>query len=139
MLRKILAIVSMQVAAIAFASIAGAVEMSPKYLDGVWTLESQENCGLKEFEHITFRANGTMEGSRFGIVDTMGFWRQSGNLLRAHLVTSPAHFSESLKGFQGYFDYFPVMMMAFNLTPDSFEAVGTIGAQMQKVTLFRCN
>ncbi len=37
------AIVSMQVAAIAFASIAGAVELSPKYLDGVWTLDSKEN------------------------------------------------------------------------------------------------
>ena len=138
MLRKILAIVSMQVAAIAFASIANAVEMSPKYLDGVWTLESRENCGLKEFEHITFRANGTLEGSRWGVVDTVGFWRQSGDLLRAHLVTSPAHFDKNLKEFQGYFDYFPVMMMVSDLTPDSFEAVGTIGDQMQKVTLFWC-
>ncbi len=138
MLREILAIVSIQVAAIAFASIAGAVEMSPKYLDSVWPLESMENCGLKEFEHITFRADGVIEGSRFGVVDSVGFWRQSGGLLRAHLVTSPAHFDENLKEFQGYFDYFPVMMMAFDLTPDSFEAVGTIGIQMRKVTLFRC-
>jgi len=138
MLRNILAIVSMQVAAIAFASIANAVEMSPKYLDGVWTLESKENCGLKEFEHITFRADGVLEGSRFGVVDSVGFWRQSGDLLRAHLVASPARFDEALKGFQGYFDYFPVMMMVFDLTPDSFEAVGTIGDQMRKVTLFRC-
>ena len=137
MLRKILAIVSMQVAAIAFASIASAVEMSPKYLDGVWTLESKENCGLKEFEHITFRADGVLEGSRFGVVDSVGFWRQSGDLLRAHLVTSPAHFDENLKGFQGYFDYFPVMMMVFDLSPTWFGAVGTIADKMRKVTLSR--
>ena len=138
MLRKILAIAWFQVAIIASASVANAVELTPAYLDGVWTLESKENCGQKEFEHITFRANGTIEGSRFGVVDSVGFWRQSGELLRAHLVTSPAHFDETLKGFQGYFDYFPVMMLAFDLTQDSFEAVGTIGDQMRKVALFRC-
>jgi hypothetical protein len=138
MLRKILIIVSIQMAVIAFASVSNAAEMSPKYLDGVWTLESKENCGLKEFEHLTFRANGTLEGSRFGVVDSVGFWRQSGDLVRAHLVTSPAHFDERLEAFQGYFDYFPVTMLTFDLEADSFQAVGTIGAQIQKVTLFRC-
>ncbi len=138
MLRKILAIVSIQVAALAFASIAGAAEMSPKYLNGVWTLETKDNCGLSEFEHFTFRADGVFEGSRFGVVDSVGFWRQSGELLRAHLVTSPAHFDKNLKELQGYYDYFPVKMLTFNLTPDSFEAVGSIGDQMRRVTLFRC-
>jgi hypothetical protein len=128
----------MQVAAIAFASIAGAIEMSPKYLDGVWTFESKDNCGLSEFEHFTFRADGVFEGSRFGVVDSVGFWRQSGELLRAHLVTSPVHFDKNLKELQGYYDYFPVKMLTFNLTPDSFEAVGSIGDQMRRVTLFRC-
>ncbi len=138
MLGKILAIVSIQVAALAFAPIAGAAEMSPKYLYGVWTLESKDNCGLSEFEHFTFRADGVFEGSRFGVVDSVGFWRQSGELLRAHLVTSPAHFDKNLKELQGYYDYFPVKMLTFNLTPDSFEAVGSIGDQMRRVTLFRC-
>ena len=138
MLRRILAIVSIQVAAIAIASIASSAEMSPKYLDGVWTIDSNENCGLEEFEHITFRANGTLEGSRFGVVDSVGFWRQSGEILRAHLVTSPAHFDENLKEFQGYFDYFPVAMLTFDIEADSFVAVGAIGTQIRKVTLFRC-
>ena len=138
MLRKILAIAWIQMAIIASASVANAVELTPAYLDGVWTLESKENCGLKEFEHITFRTNGTMEGSRFGVVDSVGFWRQSGALLRAHLVTSPARFDRTLKEFQGYYGYFPVTMLAFDLTQDSFEAVGAIGDQMRKVALFRC-
>ena len=138
MMRRVLAIVSMQMAAIAFASVVNALEISPEYLDGVWTLESKDNCGLQEFEYITFRANSTLEGSRFGAVGSVGFWRQSGDLLQAHLVTSPAHFDDALRDFQGYFDYFPVKMLTFDLMVDSFEAVGMIGDQMRKVSLFRC-
>ena len=138
MLRKLMCIAMGPVAAIALISGANALEISPQYLDGVWTLDSAKNCSLPEFEHITFRADGTVQGKRFGVVDSIGFWRNAGDLMQLHLLTSPAHFDDSLKHFQGYFDYFPVRVLASDLQPNSFEAVGTMGEQIKKVTLFRC-
>ncbi len=138
MLHKLKGIAMVPVFAIALTSGANALEISPQYLDGVWTLDSADNCGLKEFEHVTFRADGTVQGKRFDVVDSIGFWRNTGDQLVVHLLTSPAHFDERLKHYQGFFDYFPVRVLAFDIQPESFEAVGTIGDQMKKVTLFRC-
>lgn len=117
----------------------GAVaEITPKYLSGVWTIANQKNCGLKEFEHMVFRANGTFESRRFGVTDSTGFWRNSGDILVLHLVTSPEHFDRTLKEFQGHFDYFRVKVLAFNQKANKFEAFGLIGDQVKKETLFRC-
>ena len=108
MLRKLMCIAMGPMVAIVLISGANALGISPQYLDGVWTLDSAKNCNLQEFEHITFRADGTVQGKRFGAVDSIGFWRTEGELMLLHLLTSPAHFDESLKHFQGFFDYFPV-------------------------------
>ena len=117
----------------------GAVaQVSAKYLDGIWAISSGKNCGLKEFEHLRFRANGTFESSRFGVTDSTGFWRNSDDVLELHMVTSPEHFDERLKDFKGYFDYFHVKVLVFNQQPDKFEAFGLIGNQIKKEILFRC-
>ncbi len=120
-------------------SAGGAVaEITPKYLDGVWTMASKKNCGLKEFEHMVFRANGTFESRRFGVTDSTGFWRNSDDVLVLHLVTSPEHFDKRLKDYKGYFDYFLVKVLVFNQKPDTFEAFGLIGDQIKRETLVRC-
>ncbi len=120
-------------------SAGGAVaEITPKYLDGVWTIMSKKNCGLKEFEHMVFRANGTFESRRFGVTDSTGFWRNSDDVLVLHLVTSPEYFDKETKDFKGYFDYFLVNVLVFNQEPDKFEVFGLIGNQIKKEALFRC-
>ena len=113
-------------------------EITPKYLDGVWTIMSKKNCGLEEFEHMVFRANGTFESRRFGAIESTGFWRNSDDVLVLHLVTSPEYFDKQTKDFKGYFDYFLVNVLVFNQEPDKFEAFGLIGNQIKKEALFRC-
>ncbi len=117
---------------------ANALEISPKYLVGVWTLENKQNCGVKEFEHLTFKSDGTIHTNRFGNVETTGFWQMTGSFIMLHLVSSPAHFSEDLKDFEGHYDYVQVKVVTMNPKPDTFEAVGSIGNQVKKVALFRC-
>lgn len=138
MLRKFKYLSIASLAAVAFAVTGASAEITPKYLDGTWTLDAAKNCGLKEFEHLTFRSDGTMQGKRFGIVDSIGFWRHDGDFIQLHLLTSPAHFDKRLKDFEGVFGYFPVKVMTFGHQPDQFGAVGNIGDEMEKVSLFRC-
>ncbi len=138
MMRRLIRYLALSVTVSVLTAGAAVAEITPKYLGGVWTLDTAKNCGLKEFEHITFRADGTMQGKRFGTVDSIGFWRHDGDFIQLHLLTSPAHFDERLKDFDGVFGYFPVKVMTFGHRPDRFGAVGTIGDEMKKVSLFRC-
>ena len=138
MLRRIMRYLLVPIAASVFLASGAVAQVTAKYLDGVWTIASAKNCGLKDFEHMVFRANGTFESRRFGVTDSTGFWRNSDDMLVLHLVTSPEHFDKQLKEFKGYFDYFLVKVMVFNQGPDKFEAVGLIGNQIKKEALFRC-
>ena len=136
---KTLAMLSICVAVVVFASGAKAVEPSPQYLHGSWTMDDAKNCGLPEFEHITFRDDGTMEAARHGNVTLLGFWLNTEDIVRVHFIASPARLDEKLNEFLGYYDYFLATMLVFDLEPDSFRAVGTIGDQIRKVTMFRCS
>ena len=138
MLRRIMRCLLVPIAASVFLASVAVAEITPKYLNGVWTIVSEKNCGLKEFEHVEFRTNGTFESRRFGATDSTGFWRNSGDVLDLHLVTSPERFDEQLKDFKGYFDYFLVKVLVFNQNPDKFEVFGLIGNQIKKQALFRC-
>ena len=80
-----------------------------------------------------------MEAARHGNVTLLGFWLNTADIVRVHFVASPARLDEKLNEFQGYYDYFLATMLVFDLEPDSFRAVGTIGNQIRKVTMFRCN
>lgn len=91
MLHKLKGIAMVPVFVIALTSGANALEISPQYLDGVWTLDSADNCGLKEFEHIAFRADGTVQGKRFEVVDSIGFWRNTNDLIKQHGDEAPIH------------------------------------------------
>ena len=138
MLRRKLCCLLVPILASVFLASGAVAQVSAKYLDGVWAIASAKNCGLEEFEHLMFRANGTFESRRFGVTDSTGFWRNSDDVLVLHLVTSPEHFDERLKDFKGYFDYFFVKVLVFNQQPDKFEAFGLIGNQVKKEVLFRC-
>jgi len=138
MFRKAFVVVGIQmlIAAVAFG--AEAIDLTPKYLDGTWTLRQVENCGLKEFEHIAFHRDGTIETSRHGLVDALGFWRLEDGLVRIHLLASPAHYSDAFKDLTDRFDSFLITVMPLAVDKDAFEAVGAIGEQMQREKLFRC-
>ncbi len=138
MKRKIIRCLQVPILMSVFMASGAVAQVTAKYLDGVWAIASEKNCGLKESEHLTFRANGTFGSSRFGVPDSTGFWRSSEDVLILHLVTSPEHFDKRLKNFKGYFDYFMVKVLVFNQQPNSFEAFGLIGTQIKKETLFRC-
>ena len=136
--RRLMCYLLVPVVASIFLANGAVAQVSAKYLDGIWAISSEKNCGLKEFEHLRFRANGTFESSRFGVTDSTGFWRNLDDVLELHMVTSPEHFDERLKDFKGYFDYFHVKVLVFNQQPDKFEAFGLIGNQIKKEILFRC-
>ena len=138
MLGKFKCLLVAQLAAFAFTVTTASAQVTPKYLDGVWTIASKKNCGLNKIEHMVFRANGTFESRRFGVTESTGFWRYSDDVLVLHLVTSPEHFDKRLKEFKGYFDYFLVKVLVFNQEPDNFEAFGLIGDQIHRETLVRC-
>ena len=138
MRRNIFMVPFMFAAALLIATSAGAAELSAAYLKGTWTIDDAKNCGLKEFEHLTFRENGTMDAVRFGAVNIVGFWRQNGDLIDVHVVTSPAYLDKALGHFQGRYDYFQATMLTFDLEVNSFHAVGRIGEHMQKAVLHRC-
>ncbi len=138
MLRRIMRCLLVPIAASVFLANGAVAQVTAKYLDGVWAIASAKNCGLKDTEHLMFRANGTFESFRFGVTDSTGFWRNSDDVLVLHMVTSPEFFDKQLKEFKGYFDYFFVKVLVFNQEPDKFETFGLIGNQIKKETLFRC-
>jgi len=137
-LRRMMRCLLVPIAASVFLASGAVAEITPKYLDGVWAIASEKNCGLKEFEQLVFHANGTFESHRFDATGSVGFWRNSGDVLTLHLVTSPERFDKQLKDFKGYFDYFNVKVLIFNQEPNKFEAFGLIGNQIKKEVLFRC-
>lgn len=73
MLQRMMRYLLVCVTASVFTAGGAMAEITPKYLAGVWTIVNQKNCGLKEFEHMVFRANGTFESRRFGVTDSTGF------------------------------------------------------------------
>ena len=136
--RRLMCYLLVPVVASIFLANGAVAQVSAKYLDGIWAISSAKNCGLKDTEHLMFRANGTFESFRFGVTDSTGFWRNSDDVLVLHMVTSPEFFDKQLKEFKGYFDYFFVKVLVFNQESDKFETFGLIGNQIKKETLFRC-
>ena len=67
MLRRIMRCLLVPIAASVFLANGAVAQVTAKYLDGVWAITSAKNCGLKETEHLMFRANGTFESFRFGV------------------------------------------------------------------------
>ncbi len=50
---------------ICFAFGVDAAELTPQYLQGKWVVgPTEQKCDSTEFEHLTFRKNGSFEGGR---------------------------------------------------------------------------
>ena len=75
MQRKLTGFLLAPIAALALSLGASAAEFTPDYLHGVWAIGSQENCGDNETEHLSFAPDGTFKSERFGVTDSVGYWR----------------------------------------------------------------
>ena len=115
-------------------------DLSADYLYGRWVID-QQNCSSPDSEYIEFRKNGTFESTRTGNAEIVGFWELNEDILKLHMVTSPAFFDDihrALVGFKGQYNYFLVRMVIFNTDQNSFEAFGVLGDEIKRATAERC-
>jgi len=115
-------------------------DLSADYLYGRWVID-QQNCSSPDSEYIEFRKNGTFESTRTGNAEIVGFWELNEDILKLHMVTSPAFFDDihrALVGFKGQYNYFQVRMVIFNTDQNSFEAFGMLGDEIKRATAERC-
>ena len=127
---------------ICFAFGVNAAELTPQYLQGVWVVgPTEQTCDSTEFEHLTFRKNGSFEGGRTGKVEAAGIWSIDEDIVSLHIVSSPAFFEdihEELKAFEDQYHYFYVKIVPFNIEDGKFEAVGMLGEMIKKGVFIRC-
>ena len=115
-------------------------DLSADYLYGRWVIDEQ-NCSSPDSEYFEFRKNGTFESTRRGETEIVGFWELNEDILKLHMVTSPAFFDDihrALVGFKGQYNYFQVRMVIFNTDQNSFEAFGVLGDEIKRATAERC-
>ena len=127
---------------ICFAFGVDAAELTPQYLQGKWVVgPTEQKCDSTEFEHLTFRKNGSFEGGRTGKVEAAGIWSIDEDIVSLHIVSSPAFFEdihEELKAFKDQYHYFYIKIVPFNIEDGKFEAVGVIGEMIKKGVFVRC-
>ncbi len=127
---------------ICFAFDVNAAELTPQYLQGEWVVgPTEQKCDSTEFEHLTFRKNGSFEGGRTGKVEAAGIWSIDEDIVSLHIVSSPAFFEdihEELKAFKDQYHYFYIKIVPFNIEDGKFEAVGVIGEMIKKGVFVRC-
>jgi hypothetical protein len=119
----------------------GAAGLDGKYLAGKWEINTDGHCGGKDAEYIVFRNNGTFENGRSGKAESVGFWGIEDDVLRLHMISSPAYFADiaqELKSYEGAYGYFLVKAVTFDMQKDSFGAVAVLGEQMNKLSAVRC-
>ena len=145
MLERTIAFVGMQVCAMALVWAAWADEVPDNYLPGTWSVGSADACGGAGTEHITFDPNGTFLVFRDGDATATGFWHQVEDVLDLHMVSSPAFFDDPattvddpLSSFAGQYDYFYAKALLFDIEPDSFRAVATMGNKLRGANYSRC-
>ncbi len=115
---------------------------NPPISAGEWVVgPTEQKCDSTEFEHLTFRKNGSFEGGRTGKVEAAGIWSIDEDIVSLHIVSSPAFFEdihEELKAFKDQYHYFYIKIVPFNIEDGKFEAVGVIGEMIKKGVFVRC-
>lgn len=139
---KLVYITVLLMLSICFAFGINAAELSTQYLQGEWVVDSTEQkCDSTESEHVTFRKNGSFEGGRAGKLEASGIWSIDEDMVKLHLVSSPAFFGdihEKLNAFEDQYNYYNIKIVPFNIEEGKFEAVGVIGEVVKKGVFVRC-
>jgi hypothetical protein len=120
---------------------AGAADLSAEYLGGTWVIGGKDQCQNQDREVLLLRKNGTLESSRSGKAEAVGFWELKDDFLHLHMVSSPAFFKdvhEDMHEYDGQFHYFNMKVAAVNFDGKSFEAIAILGEQIKKSTAVRC-
>ena len=145
MLQRTIAFLGVQACAVAMAWAAFADEVPDKYLPGTWATGGAEACGTPTAEHITFDADGTFKTVRGDQPTATGFWHLVEDVLDLHMVSSPAFFDDpatksddALSSLAGQYQYFYAKALLFDITPDSFRAVATMGNLLRGANYRRC-
>jgi hypothetical protein len=114
--------------------------LDPGYLAGNWEINAQGSCGGNNAEHLVLHGDGSFEYSRRGKADAVGFWRIEDDVLVFDMMTSPASFQDIHAELQEFLPYqtYSMRSMPIDMQQDQFSAVASIGDQMQRFSLRRC-
>jgi hypothetical protein len=145
MLERTVAFLGVQICAVALTLAAWADEVPTNYLPGTWAIGGADACKAPATEHITFDSDGTFEAVRSGQPTATGFWHLVEDVLDLHMVSSPAFFDDPttdfddpLSNFAGQYEYFYAKALLFDLEPDGFRAVATMGNMLRGANYHRC-
>jgi hypothetical protein len=138
---KLLTFTSLAMLLVALCAPAGMAEdVTADYLHGRWVINAQD-CSAPDSEYVVFQPKGTFESSRAGKTEVLGFWGLEGDILKLHMLTTPAHFADlhkQLKEFEGVYGYYQARVLLFNSEKSKFQAVGVLGSVIKKATAVRC-
>ncbi len=133
-------IIPLTLAMLGFLSSVTAAALDAGYLAGKWEINTQGACGNKDAEHLILRGNSTFEYGRRGKAEAVGFWRIVDDVVVFEMLTSPAYFQDihaELKPFSLY-EIQSMRAMPIDMQQNQFSAVASIGDQMKRFTLQRC-
>jgi hypothetical protein len=145
MLERTIAFAAAHACAAAMCWAAWADEVPDNYLPGTWGIGGTEACGGAGTEHITFASDGTFEVVQDGSATAVGFWHLVEDVLDLHMVSSPAFFDDpsasfddALSSLAGQYQYFYSKALLFDIEPDGFRAVASMGNQLRGANYGRC-
>jgi hypothetical protein len=145
MLERTIAFLGVQACAVAMAWAAFADEVPENYLPGTWAIGGTDACSTPAAEHITFDPDGTFRTVRSEQPTATGFWHLVEDVLDLHMVSSPAffddpatRFDDALSEFAGQYQYFYAKALLFDIEPDGFRAVATMGNMLRGANYHRC-
>ena len=140
MLRTYLLSIPLTMAMTGLWSGVAAAALDPGYLAGSWEINTQGNCGARNAEQLVIRADGSFEYSRRGKADAVGFWRIEDDVVVLDMMTVPASFQDIQAELQEFVEYqvYSLRAMPIDMQQDQFSAVASIGDQMQRFSLRRC-
>lgn len=106
-------------------------------LIGTWVLDGGA-CTGPHAEMITFRKQASVEAMHAGRLEAVGFWQLDDDTIKLNVLAPPALFGEDLEATEGMYFPFEIIVAAFDIKDDAFEAIGVLGEQIRRATFARC-
>jgi hypothetical protein len=145
MLKRTVAFLGVQACAVVMAFAAWSDQLPDDYLPGTWAIGGADACKAPATEHLTFSPDGTFEAMRDGQPSATGFWHLVEDVLDLHMVSSPAFFDDpkttvddALSELAGQYQYYYAKALLFDIEPDGFRAVATMGNMLRGANYSRC-
>jgi hypothetical protein len=102
-------------------------------LIGTWVLDSGAFTD-PHAELITFRKQASIEAMHAGRLEAVGFWQLDDNTIKLNVLAPPGLFVENLDVTEGVYLPFEIIVAAFDIKDDAFEAIGVLGEQIRRAT-----